>query len=65
MTSRKVHPLALKESKDRWYLIAIDTKDKILKSFGLDRINYLDVAKNSSEKNTNTISENILKMLSV
>jgi predicted DNA-binding transcriptional regulator YafY len=38
--------LALKESKDRWYLIAIDTKDKILKSFGLDRINYLDVAKN-------------------
>ncbi|WP_027388378.1 helix-turn-helix transcriptional regulator [Chryseobacterium gregarium] len=46
MTSRKVHPLALKESKDRWYLIAIDTKDKMLKSFGLDRINYLDVTKN-------------------
>ncbi|RZJ51734.1 MAG: WYL domain-containing protein [Flavobacterium sp.] len=46
MTSRKVHPLALKESKDRWYLIAIDTKDKALKSFGLDRINYLDVTKN-------------------
>jgi predicted DNA-binding transcriptional regulator YafY len=49
MTSRKVHPLALKESKDRWYLIAIDTKIKF-KIFGLDRINYLDVAKNSSEK---------------
>lgn len=45
MTSRKVHPLALKESKDRWYLIAIDTKDQVLKSFGLDRINYLDVHK--------------------
>jgi predicted DNA-binding transcriptional regulator YafY len=44
MTSRKVHPLALKESKDRWYLIAIDTKDKVLKSFGLDRVNYLDVS---------------------
>jgi len=44
MTSRKVHPLALKESKDRWYLIAIDIKDKMLKSFGLDRINYLDVS---------------------
>lgn len=43
MTSRKVHPLALKESKDRWYLIAIDTKDETLKSFGLDRINYLNV----------------------
>ncbi|MXS72976.1 WYL domain-containing protein [Flavobacteriaceae bacterium W22] len=43
MTSRKVHPLALKESKDRWYLIAVDTKDKALKSFGLDRINHLSV----------------------
>ena len=43
MTSRKVHPLALKESKDRWYLIAIDTKDKALKSFGLDRINRLEI----------------------
>lgn len=44
MTSRKVHPLALKESKDRWYLIAVDTKDKMLKSFGLDRIHYLDIS---------------------
>ncbi|MEG0925586.1 MULTISPECIES: helix-turn-helix transcriptional regulator [Chryseobacterium] len=53
MTSRKVHPLALKESKDRWYLIAIDTKDKILKSFGLDRINYLDVGKNKFREKYN------------
>lgn len=42
-TFRKVHPLALKESKDRWYLIAVDTKDQQLKSFGLDRINFLNV----------------------
>jgi len=45
MSARKVHPLALKESKDRWYLIAIDTKDKKLKSFGLDRIHFLNVLK--------------------
>ncbi|WP_407494704.1 helix-turn-helix transcriptional regulator, partial [Elizabethkingia anophelis] len=44
MTSRKVQPLALKESKNRWYLIAVDTKDKALKSFGLDRINYMEVS---------------------
>ncbi|TXF79498.1 helix-turn-helix transcriptional regulator [Chryseobacterium sp.] len=44
-TSRKVHPLALKESKNRWYLIAVDTNDKKLKSFGLDRIQYLEVSK--------------------
>ncbi|MBQ0151651.1 MAG: WYL domain-containing protein [Chryseobacterium sp.] len=44
MTSRKVHPLALKESKGRWYLIGIDTKDKLQKSFGLDRVNDLEVS---------------------
>lgn len=45
VTSRKVHPLALKESKDRWYLIAIDSKDEKLKAFGLDRISNLTVSK--------------------
>lgn len=44
ISSRKVHPLALKESKNRWYLIAVDTKDKALKSFGLDRMQYLEVS---------------------
>ena len=46
-TSRKVHPFALKESKDRWYLIALDTKDEKLKAFGLDRISDLEVSKAS------------------
>ncbi|MPS74731.1 MAG: WYL domain-containing protein [Chryseobacterium sp.] len=45
ITSRKVHPMALKESKDRWYLIALDTKDEKLKAFGLDRISELSVSK--------------------
>lgn len=45
ITSRKVHPYALKESKDRWYLIALDTKDEKLKAFGLDRISDLTVNK--------------------
>lgn len=53
MTARKVNPLALKESKGRWYLIAIDTKDKALKSFGLDRISYLDVSKNKFREKYN------------
>jgi predicted DNA-binding transcriptional regulator YafY len=35
---RLVEPLALKESKGRWYLFAKDTKDKRLKTFGLDRV---------------------------
>jgi predicted DNA-binding transcriptional regulator YafY len=35
---RKVEPLALKESKGRWYLFARDSADRKLKTFGLDRI---------------------------
>ncbi len=37
-TERLVEPLALKESKGRWYLFAKDRNDKKLKTFGLDRI---------------------------
>lgn len=40
---RKVHPLALKESLGRWYLLAVDTKDNKCKTFGLDRISWLDI----------------------
>jgi len=36
--SRLAEPLALKESKGRWYLLARDTADRRLKTFGLDRI---------------------------
>jgi predicted DNA-binding transcriptional regulator YafY len=42
-TNRIVHPLALKEALGRWYLIAVDTKDKKLKTFGLDRMSDLVV----------------------
>lgn len=37
-TERLVEPLALKESRNRWYLFAKDTNDKRLKTFGLDRV---------------------------
>lgn len=52
-SERKVHPLALKESKGRWYLIAIDKKDNKLKSFGLDRITNLEVLKATFPKYEN------------
>ena len=45
ITQRKVHPLALKESQGRWYLIAVDTKDEKLKTFGLDRIKNIEISK--------------------
>jgi len=37
-TLREVEPYALKEYKYRWYLVAKDLKDNIIKHFGLDRI---------------------------
>lgn len=47
LTDRTVHPLALKEARGRWYLIAVDKKDDKLKTFGLDRISDLDISKAS------------------
>jgi predicted DNA-binding transcriptional regulator YafY len=40
-TVRKVKPIAIKESQQRWYLVALDKKDEIVKTFGLDRITNL------------------------
>ena len=47
LTERTVHPLALRESRGRWYLLAVDTKDRKIKTFGLDRITDLDISKTS------------------
>ncbi len=41
VTCRTVKPLALKEYKNRWYVMAQDQKDNQIKSFGLDRISEL------------------------
>jgi len=51
ITQRTVHPLALKEARGRWYLVAIDTKDKLLKTFGLDRMDEIDISKTSFKVN--------------
>lgn len=40
-----VHPIALKESQNRWYLIALDTQDNKIKTFGLDRMSDLNILK--------------------
>ncbi len=41
ITQREVKPIAIKESQQRWYLIALDKKDEKIKTFGLDRISHL------------------------
>jgi predicted DNA-binding transcriptional regulator YafY len=49
-SARKVHPLALKEAVGRWYLVCVDTKDNVLKTFGLDRISEVEFSKKPFKK---------------
>ena len=42
---RAVEPYALKEFKNRWYVIVKDLKDDQIKSFALDRLTDLDITK--------------------
>jgi predicted DNA-binding transcriptional regulator YafY len=45
LSQRLVEPYALKEFRDRWYLIANDLKDSKVKSFALDRLTDLDISR--------------------
>jgi predicted DNA-binding transcriptional regulator YafY len=49
-TDRTVEPLALKEFKNRWYVVARDLKDARTKSFALDRISCLEICRKSFPK---------------
>lgn len=40
---RKLQPIAIKESNNRWYLICFDTVKKDFRNFGLDRIQNLEI----------------------
>jgi len=44
-TSQRVaEPYALKEFRNRWYLLAVDHKDRKMKVFGLDRLSNLAIS---------------------
>jgi predicted DNA-binding transcriptional regulator YafY len=43
ISQRLVEPYALKEFKNRWYVIAKDSKDNKIKSFALDRLTNLEI----------------------
>jgi predicted DNA-binding transcriptional regulator YafY len=45
VSTRTVEPYALKEFKNRWYILANDLKDDSVKTFALDRISDLDISK--------------------
>jgi predicted DNA-binding transcriptional regulator YafY len=48
-SSRKAEPYAMKEHRNRWYLIALDRKDNKMKSFALDRLSSLEITKKHFE----------------
>jgi predicted DNA-binding transcriptional regulator YafY len=43
--TRTVRPIAIKEAKYRWYVLAKDTEDLKVKSFGLDRMSSMELSK--------------------
>lgn len=43
VSERLVQPVAVKEARNRWYLLCRDKKDEVFKSFGLDRIADLEI----------------------
>ena len=43
LTERTVRPIAIKEARNRWYLLAQDTQDEKIKNFSLDRISKLEI----------------------
>jgi predicted DNA-binding transcriptional regulator YafY len=45
ITQRGVEPYALKEFKNRWYILANDLKDQQIKTFALDRLTDLEISK--------------------
>ncbi len=49
-THRTVEPYALKEFRNRWYILGQDMKDQRVKSFALDRVSGLDITRRKFEK---------------
>lgn len=50
ITVRTVAPYALKEFKNRWYVLALEKDDDTVKSYALDRISDLDILKGKIKK---------------
>lgn len=58
---RKVIPLLLKEYRNRWYLISFDGDKQDYITYGLDRIDQLEITTEKAEKPTNFEPDNYFK----
>lgn len=59
-TKKTVQPYVLKEAKNRWYLIGLDTKNNQIRTFGLDRISNIEVTKITFDKPPKSFIQNKL-----
>jgi proteasome accessory factor B len=64
-TQRKVYPIAIKESQQRWYLVALDKKDDTVKTFGLDRISTLKITDTKFKPFTYNVEKEFLHAFGV
>lgn len=60
-SQKKVQPLALKEARFRWYLVAKDLEDNEIKTFGLDRITDLTITNKKFEYSNDFNPEEMFK----
>lgn len=52
-SNKIIQPYFLKESKNRWYVIGIETNTGKIRTFGLDRISSLQISDKKFDKKTN------------
>ena len=59
--SRIVEPYLIKEFRNRWYVITIESKGNAVKTFALDRISELEITSIKFNKNKDTNIEDVYK----
>ena len=60
-TKKTAQPYAIKESKQRWYLIGIDVKGNKIRTYGLDRISDINVTKTKFTKQNKTAVQDLFQ----
>lgn len=58
---KTVQPLVLKESKNRWYLVGLDTLLGEIRTFGLDRISSIEVTRTKFARPSKTQIQNLFQ----
>ena len=52
-SKRNVNPYAIKEFGNRWYLMGVDLKDNLIKSFAFDRLSDLNISRTKFHRDRN------------